>query len=463
MKRRLFAYRYFFSLAVLLLLLAASATRTYADCPTHSPGELEGELQAALNNIDKPSDGQLATFWRTCLEPGFLPWAGKGSQNLPVVAAAVGLFREPNTFMRNSQITYVDWWITYLSGQTGKTSQPNPPGLRFFKGTELFSNIYDAPVVTAIISVRYWAFLKRNDPRIDPNKDSKLIDLSLRYLRANWAIYGMAAGSGPAWTYYMDGVTPYDPNSPRRSTGGYAYSGHFMALGGTRSKLSHWATDDKAPLFNRAIEEWPVSQSNENPPQRDVLNLLKTKWNSLSARPLENLYGLNGNDRTNFQTLYQDGSNVSYFMPWLTDIRTSTTYRILGWPGFRASLMEKNVNWINTCMYGISYRASDQLASFLFPWDNKLKASAASYGRGWIEGNRMWATNDPAPSNHLPQTVGFDLQPGQPLFHLVLSENAQPYLENSPLAYSPPPSAPIMDWPRNPDVITDCCVDSDVP
>jgi hypothetical protein len=80
MRRKLFRYDYFFAPATFLLLLFASATISYADCPKHSPSELGVELKAALNNIDNPTAGQVWTNWRICLEPTFRPWAGQGAR-----------------------------------------------------------------------------------------------------------------------------------------------------------------------------------------------------------------------------------------------------------------------------------------------------------------------------------------------------------------------------------------------
>lgn len=443
--------RVFVSTVMLLMLLAASAVTAFADCAGHQPSDLEEELSYAITNLDTPTPAKW-TNWQICLDPTFNAWSVGASQNLPVVSAAVGLYRTPNAKMPGSQVTYVNWWITYLASQTGQLVPTNPARLRYFKGTELFSNIYDAPVVTSVVAVRYWAFR---------NNHAQLKDLSQRYLRANWAIYGFAAGSDLAATYDMPGRvavyppqtpaqdTQFNPYAPRRPNGGYGYSGHFLALAGTRSNIGHWAADDKFPLYDRAIEYTPT-QTNENYWQKVVLEQLKPKWNAISPQPAENLYALNSTDRTNLNTLRESGTNASTILPWLAGIRLATTYRIIGWPGFRASSMEKNASHNETNMYGISYSAPDRKATFLFPWYDRNGGNAD----GWcvIEPGIMRASNEPGdPPNHPLQYVSMVLPTTTPLFHLVLSQNAEPYLESTaPPATFPPRNPPQIDVPRNP-------------
>lgn len=476
MMRKLVGRNQRFIAAVILGLLCGAASIAHASCPINTPSDLEVELKAAIDNLDTPTVTVCGTQWTGFLDPTFRSWGVGGSLNLPVVSAAVGLYRTPYAIMLNNptnyQITYVDWWITFLSSQTGQPV-PNPPPtsrpiLRYFKGTEQFSNIYDASVVTSVIAVRYWTVLNLNSPQLGSVRANQLIDFSQRYLRANWAIYGMAAGTGPAWTYDLPGRawmqnprpqptppgtmpaanTEYNPFDPRRRTGGYLYSGHFLALAGARSKLSHWHADDKFPLFDRAIEYTPA-QSNENPAQKDILVLLQQKWPALQARrPGENLYGLTATDRQNINTLVQNGSNASSFLPWLTDIRTATTYRIIGWDGFRASSMAVNTNGNDPNMYGISYRASDQTATFLYPWSDRNGAGA--YGWCRLDPGLMTASNEPGTANHPMMTVSMALPTTTPQFHLVLSQNAPPYLESTPPPSFPPREPPVIDWPRNP-------------
>jgi hypothetical protein len=448
--------RFLLTSTVVLLAAVALSPAALAGCGGRTPGDLEIELKAAVQNPNS-NNGTVMTWWRTCLEPDFLPWSdvvgvGGGSNNLPVVSAAIGLYREPNAKMRNadgttSTTTYVTWWGTFLGAQLGDVAPPQP-NLRYFKGIEPFSNTYDGPVVTSVIAARYWA---------QRNNNAQLADYARRYLRANWAVYGLAAGTGPTDLYFLDGRTPtsspsatpapnteYSPWSPIRPNGGYRYGGHFLALAGARSTLGHWSADDRFPLFDRAIQYVP-NPTNENPPQKDVLVLLESLW---PAGQTENLYGLGATDRSALNTLLQNGTNANTFLSWLTKIRIVRTFRILGWPGFRASSMEGNPNSNTPCMYGVSYRASDRLASFLFPWTDRNGGGAEGWAR--LEMGRLVASNEPGTANHPVLIVSLTLPTTQPQFHVVLSKNAEPYLEGTPPTNFPPRDPPEIDVPRNP-------------
>jgi Concanavalin A-like lectin/glucanases superfamily/F5/8 type C domain len=467
---------YVVSAVTLWLLLSAGVAHTWAatpGCPPTSPGELEDELFRAFTS---PSF-KCVNNWYIHNDPTFKNWSSGGSLNLPVVTAAIGLYRFPNNNLiwnkkppgaRNInptgyQITYINWWTWFLASQVGRNPAADmPPGfvappehpnskLKYLKGTEHFSNVYDASVVTSVIAVRYWAY---------KNGHQKLIDLSQQFLRANWVLSGMAAGAGPVWTYDIPGRSPnmqYSPTAPRRPAGGYRYAGHFLPLAGTRSKLKgHWDFDDKFPLFDRAMEEFqslPPGQNYENLVQTNVLNWLAERWSALQNAPApavhppsaENLYGLTQDDRDRFRTLINSGTNASSFMPWLAGIRLSTTYRILGWDGWRVSSMEANTNGNGPNMYGIAYRKDDPndpdpahaLATFLYPYTDRGKA--AHGGSCKLFPGYMEATNAAHP-NHPPKTVTMPLPTSQPLFHLVLSSGSEAYLDNTPPASWPPPA-----------------------
>lgn len=432
--------------AAVLLAAPAGAGAARADCPGQTPGNLEIELKAAITNIGT-NNGTVVAGWRGCADPYFRAWGagGVGSENLPVVAAAIGLYREPNAFLKNndgtnSTVTYVQWWGQFLNPQTGTQEPPaDRPKLRYFKGVEPFSNIYDGPVVTSVVSVRYWAWIKNN---------ALLRDLSRKYLRANWAVYGFAAGKGPARTYQLDGRTPsatpaahtqYNPNAPIRPDGDYYYSGHFLALPGARSNLGHWVGDDRFPLFDRAIQQ-PPRRTNENPPQKDVLNLLEGKWAVLAGPPAENLYALNSTERGAFNTLLTNGTNANTFLPWLAGFRTFRTFRVIGWSNFRASSMDGNPNFNTTCMYGVSYDSATQQASFLFPWQDKNGARMVGWAR--LEPGRIVASNDPGDLTHPYKVVSFPIPTTSSLFHIVLSPTEEPFNETTPPTFYPPRDPP---------------------
>ncbi|HEV2861713.1 MAG TPA: hypothetical protein VGX48_11945 [Pyrinomonadaceae bacterium] len=464
MRDRLRRARHLVAVAAVLLTAAAATPAAHADCGGQQPGQLLGELLVA---VQTPTGAYKYTWWPKCLEPYFNPWrlpenGGGGSQNLPTIAAAVGLFRHPTALMRDredtttSTVKYTQWWFSFFESQLGD-SPPVQPRLRFMRGTEAFSATYDGPVVASVVAVRYWAQKNKTSANAEVAAAANRIEgLARRYLRATWAIYGMAAGSGPGRMFEVPGRIPtsspsdpvpadthYNPWMLLRPTLDYRYSGHLIALAGARTNIAHWAGDSRPPLLDRAIQYTP-GRTDENPPQRDLLDYLQPRWPALA----ENLYALNSDDRTALNTLRDSGTNAAGFLPWLANVRTSTTFRILGWPGWRASLMETNTNWFSANTYGATYRASDQTLTILFPWTDSRSAPADGWCR--LEPGLMKASNEGSTDPRQPvKYVQTAIPTATPQFHLVLSKNTEPYLEATPAIYFPPPPAPERDWPRN--------------
>lgn len=180
-----------FIIAVAISFMAATATNAAAaKCPSpSSPNEIDQYLVWLVDDVPPPCPDK----WIERNDPSFSAWENGGSYNLPVVAAAVGLYRFRNGIMAvknptagSYKITYVNWWIWYLASQTGRDPKaylPDPfvppparPNLPYFKGSELLSNLYDAPVVTSIVAVHYWAHRYQNNPAVvDPGKAQQLI------------------------------------------------------------------------------------------------------------------------------------------------------------------------------------------------------------------------------------------------------------------------------------------------
>lgn len=443
MEKRRVGFAVYFVAGAALLLMNAAQAHAFAGM---TPGKLLKELRWA---IEKSPTTEVN--WRNHLDPTFNSWRIGASHNLPVVAAGVGLFRAESVNMPGTNVSYVAWWTKFLAAQTGQLHAPDPAKLRYFHSGEPFSNTYDAPVVTTVVAVRYWAQRSGN---------AELVELARRYLRATWAVYALSAGDGPADLYHLDGRAPmppgavdpaphteYDPLSPIRTDGTHRFGGNFLALAGARSTLVHWVGDDRMPLFARAIERTPY-RTNENADQTNVLVLVQSRWSQLASRPAENVYALTATDRSNISTLISSGSNAPTFMPWLAGIRTARTFRVLGWAGFRASIMEGNPNGINPSMYGVAYNSSNNVAYFLYPWTDRNGGGAEGWAR--LEPGVARASNYPGTDNHPPMEVSMTLPTTNPLFHLVLSQNDEPYFETSPTNEFPPRDPWVVDFPKNP-------------
>ncbi|HKY05095.1 MAG TPA: hypothetical protein VJQ56_09400 [Blastocatellia bacterium] len=403
--------------------------------------------------------------WKADLDPYYRSWQTGctncgGSQNLPLIAAVIGLFKEPYQVMQDprtlapntNRVTHIEWLYNLLATQSGSDLYPLSQGkvpatLRYFKGTETFSNTYDAPVVSAILAVRYWAQL---------NGHGYLASAARQYLRATWAAYGLAAGSSHSDKYLIPGRTPvdyYDPISCGTFSGGICYDGPFLALAGARSTRGHMGyADDRMPLFGRACE-WAYTRSKEASHQKDLMAVLVQRWSAFTTN--ETLYGLVKNDEPKkLRDLALYGHNWSEIKEWLNGIRTSTTFRLLGWTvngsQVRASMMEENMNWFTACVYAVAYYGSNKDAYFLYPW----RDTGRSAGTGWcrLGSDNITASNEGSTTQPI-KVVSMPIPAQNPIFNIVLSRNAEKYVDTTPSWMFPPGPAPVYDSPRNPEML----------
>ena len=502
---------------------AATPTPPIPDCHMNNPGDAEGLLRLWLNGSPP-----LCTYdWSIQIDPAFHSWPA-GSMNKPVVTAAFGLFKSgpdanldwlatnPNSIYGKNKwkpvanptgykISYVNWWIWYLASQVGEdpkdpmylgASFNGPPegnALKYFKGTEEFSNFYDTADLTSVVAVRYWAY-KYGYLAQDPNKVTALKKLTRKYLRANLAVYGMAAGENPAYKYDLGRTNPdptaspvpprtpvpglgrtsdtqFDPYAPRTKNGLQIYNGHFIALAGARSELGgHWNYDYRALFYDRAIGQFSNFIFNQKIRQAEfyLLDTLETLWAPLQTPDSEgNLYGLTADDRDDLvallQTCYRDNlrnticSGTSFtsnfqnwlkntFQPWLGNIRVATTFRLLGANGWRASMMAENTNGNTTNIYAEYYKRDAQvdggthtLVTFLFPWNDRnggipgecsLDTSTGLITAYHKRVDRNGRTVHPA------ETVYMNIPTEPPLVQLVLSAEAPAAFGTSAVAKS---------------------------
>ena len=481
------------SLSVLLLL---GAMNIYGhQCEQKTPADLTKLLIPTIQNNTAPG----VTWWKDCLDPNFNHWPNGGSQNLPVVSAAIGMFipgvydddmpvridYSPSTI----RVTYIDWWTDFLEAQVGanmdainrpgKPTRTLPGHLRYFHSRESFSNIYDAPVVATVVAINYWAQKNASAPGA-----VYLGTLARKYLRATWAIYGLAAGPGPTRRHKMGykadlvthalttveernpvNFTPhaddteYNPKDPLRSDGTNQWSGNFIALPGQRSKIVNinWVFDDRFPLLARALGTIGNYRSNESTAtQKALLEYVQGKW----VAGQDDLYGLSNSDRWDLNSLISSATGAATVVSWLNGIRLNVTFRILGWSnGIRASMMETNNNFNDTCMYAVKYDPvtdpTNKVATFLFTWwdNNGSNAGWAKLEPGLIRAyhpaklkqgqDGIWRTVHPEIEAYI------NIPTSDPTYHVVLSQNANPYLDGTPQNRYPPMPPPREDWPPN--------------
>jgi hypothetical protein len=437
--------------AVVSVLLAAPAMaatwRTWAlntsSCnPADSahPCAMEEDLVRAMSGSPTQSN------WQTKLDPSFNAWANKGSNNLPVLAAAIALWTGTPIGGQPAQ----NWWNTFMScqiaGDTCSIALPN--NVRYFNAYEILSPIYNAPTVSAVVAVHYWAVLN--------NPTGTLFTQTTTYLKMTSALYTLAAGTGPAHTALAYSFTPTSsgpcPPAPTFSatlaslpcdtggSGGTLYDGPFLALAGGRAHSTTCASStgdgDREPLFVRAVQ-WPgVSHSTELREQEDLLDYVENHW------PGSQTINAYGNDASRRALLQNHVKGVPYDPSTIAQIlrgaRFIREYRFLTWPGVRVTVLASNAdNCGKDCtaaLYALKYDASTAQSTSLYPWPGDIRLDITQgYGRlmpsnsaptSVVARNIDPAQGETATCVHGDTTVSMALPAGAPLFQVVLEPNA---------------------------------------
>ncbi|HSL83691.1 MAG TPA: DNRLRE domain-containing protein [Thermoanaerobaculia bacterium] len=134
-----------------------------------------GELKAELDHILKTGNLLYACDYKPKLSPTFTSWNGS-SENWPVVAAAIALFDGPIV----NGTDYRIWWQNFFNQQASTSGSGH---INYFKGSELFSNAYDATTTTGVLAARFWSHV---------NGHSTIKSLAADYLRRTWYAWALA-------------------------------------------------------------------------------------------------------------------------------------------------------------------------------------------------------------------------------------------------------------------------------
>ena len=407
-------------LAFTLILFTIAVTPPAA--AAIGPGEL-------LVELDKAIRGQATNtnLWKNELDIDFSKWSGGGSQNLPVVAAAIALFEDPiGVDQFGTPYNIFDWWETFFLCQNGNGCPLATPGsLQYMKGSELLSNTYDASVTTSVAAVNYYhhtvAF------------NGQLADARL-YLRKTWSLYALAAGSGPARNVTLERDAPEGTTNGichLNLHGQFYYTGPFMAVAGARSTHAHMCQDDRGPLFARAIGFFMSKNLRESTGQASVLNYIEANfggnpWN-------ENVYALDAASQQLVRDHLTQGNQAATFVGVLNNgaTRFRRTMRFLGWPGVRVSVMEGNPSRTTQAIYAIKYTASTQHAHVLYPWGDSRNGLTEGYGvllpntssPTQVEASNL-APGESSNGFHGTRVVSMGIPTSTPQYHVVIGNFA---------------------------------------
>lgn len=374
--------------------------------------------------------------WNGHLDPDFKNWieGGGGSANLPVIAAAIALYKPDPSF------DAVRWWTIFLNCQTGGTCSISNSRVRFMKGHEIMSPLYDAAVVTSVAAAHYWGTTRNN---------AAVRDGARKYLRQNAALYALAAGPVPARTYTADKFTLVSDvcengsiktytrslqttNCQLSTNGILRHNGPFIAISGARAGFADVPCYfDGNTLLARAVL-WPnVTRTMESPEQYDVLNFLECNWN-------EAAYGVNlyGNDAARRQFLRNHILGTPYdastMVLIISPAKFIREYRFVTWAGGqRMTLLTDNPNGSTTPLFGTFFDPSTQNARMLYPWPGHNRTQAGGGYARFLPSNigptTAEARNidpDQAPTcEHGDTTVSMPLPSASPIFQVVVDQS----------------------------------------
>ena len=370
------------------------------------PCELSRNLLHAMKNNGTGTppygpDGNQTTspYWRSArwssqLDWNFGSWRNYGSQNKPLLAHAMALWRSPSDYSStfpalddagrpfNQTDAAVNWWKRFLDCQTRDVacSVTNPVMLQYWKGAELFSNTYDGEINAAVIAVRYWAVQQLRTLPQGSARYNFIIDLAYktgRYLRLNWALYSLGAGKSGAtklYTRYNHTDSPPYEDPPHQGCRGSSFNGPFIPLAGMRSSPQHTCVEDRGPMLARALG-WAYNGAKETDHLRDLLEYVELLPPSQTAFPNENAYSLDDNIRGILRDHINNGSQASSLLAFLAPIRTAVPYHFVGATSngqqARLTLMEGNATTETTPTFAITYDFGLKLGRVLFPWPNR--------------------------------------------------------------------------------------------
>lgn len=405
------------SLFLSLFLLVAFASPAVAQ----TPGDLLAELNKAIRGQTTNT-----SLWKNQLDIDFGNWRVGGSQNLPVIAAAIALFEDPIGIDQfGGSYNIYDWWEDFLNCQNGAgCSVSNPGSLVYMKGSELLSNTYDASVVTSVAAVHYYQYTVQFRSEL---ANSRV------YLRKTWSLYALAAGTGPADTVIDrrgDSGGPDVGPCQVNLQGQFFYTGPFLALAGARSTNAHYCQDDRGPLFARAIDFFMSKNLRETTAQANVLDYVEANfggnpWN-------ENVYALDSAARQlvrDHLSLADEAGTFVYVLNNNGATRFSRTMRFLAWPGVRVSVMEGNPNRNTAAVYGAKYTASSKDAEMLYPWNESAARNGITEGYGkllpsvtsptTVEASNL-ASHESPNGFHGTRVVSMSVPTSTPQYHVVI-------------------------------------------
>jgi hypothetical protein len=391
---------------------ASTATVADVSCVAN-PGVETDSLNEVLNQ--RPA----LCNWRAEYLPGFPNALTTGSNNRPVVVAAIGFVKGVTNLMGpgGEPDGIVAWWRKYLSGELGgRTPQ------WYFGGLEAFSNTYEQWNTISIMAVRYRAH------------QLQLTDLegsAGQWLRATFALQAAAATPQPL-VFWDRGLVC---NSPSLNTGPY------LSMGGMRSAWTHWGEQDRSILYAYAVGE-ATNGVGESAELKKVRTFLEAKYppDKLPGSNDGDIYGLDSTLRSGLLAIRTTGQLPSNYGQLIAGIKTARRYHIAAWSGVTVTLLEAGGNGDTSPTYGVAFFSAPRAAQgneawFLYPFNRGtdpsapcVATSAAPFKQGIPEGQASldlglgsMTASTPGNAKNPPASVTITGLPASaPNYHLIL-------------------------------------------
>lgn len=372
---------------------------TLGSLPACEPGP--AKLRVELNRALRTTTPAWDCNWIGRTDYDFSNWGsnmqGNGrSENIPVLAAAVGLFGQP---VVNTNQDLRLWFRDFLAMQLGKNpvtvSGVSGSGtVRYFKASEMFSNVYDTTTVGAVAAAHYWAhewtYLYGSETPVSSVRRDEIKTFAREYLRANWYAYGLASGSQKAsgiQVLKVDGAgNPQDtfPNPPNQAN-------NFVSIASPRS----WSSGHLSvvPFFAMAQGDNAIAPGHNSMglDERRFFEFLSDNWPGTEP----NVYGLDGGDRTALDALRISETIPSNLNTIFSNVNTVVNVHFLLWDDARATVMEDHTP--NTAhdkaIFGVSFDNSNGKVVHLSPWDNNTTGLGSAEAIG-THPTTFWAQGD---------------------------------------------------------------------
>lgn len=350
------------------------------------------------------------------------------SYNIPVVAAAVAIVKQPIRASGPAWNMY-NWWTTYLQGELGD----RPPPAWYYGGQEVGSYDYQAyNVISVLVAHRY--------ANLAGTQGDAAEALAARWLRTTFTLQALSASQQQPLSLHAK-TQQFIPT--------VNYDGPYVGMAGERSPWGFWVDPDRSIMLAEAIG-WATNRAGELTQQK-VIREHVDDW--------AGVYPFTATEKTNLRNTIINHTPPPGLAALIgTKLRTQKNYHLVAWPDVKVTLLEQNTHMSTAPTFGVAYfknpkSASGREAHFLYPWSglwnfppppqeerrhrHQIVTGFAALYPGLME---AWHDDSPPPPDdptgpptHPEETVRIDgLPTATPRYKVTLRPDGDPIIQCSP-------------------------------